>query len=408
MKKLILRFWKASEIPTGVKMITNVTAIRWIGWGFAENLIPIFLFSFVGNYTDSGILKSIYEIAMILSLPLIGIMADRIKPTKLILIGLLLYVIVGTSYLFAGITGLVIFVIIARLFNGVGYALDSVGRETYFMRHTPTTKIATAFGYFDTIANFWWIVAALVGIILVKYFALHWLLFLIVPTVIISICIVWNFMKKEAPEILPKREEQNKTSNLLKEIINWNWKLKLLTLFNFFTSFAYTAIMFFLPIQVYKESHNFTPVIIMGVVMTIPALFGWFLGGIFDKKGYRTFIYGLIFFAILLISLIFNSNYLWQTVVVFLVGIIFELLSVGNKELITTYANPEHFGRIDGLSRSISNIGAMTGPIIIGVIIDKWGINLAYLNLSLLMAILALVFIIGNKFIKNTQQKIIN
>ena len=161
MKKFVLDFFDKKEIPTGTKILTYVTSIRWIGWGFAENLIPIFIFSFVGSYAQAGLLKSAYEFALIISLPLIGILADRVKATTLILAGLSLYLIVGTSYLFAGITGLAIFIVMARFSNGIAYAFDQVGRETYIRRNNISSKLATIFGYFDSVTNFWWIVAAL-------------------------------------------------------------------------------------------------------------------------------------------------------------------------------------------------------------------------------------------------------
>ena len=155
MQEHFLKLWKSNDIPIGVRVLTFATSIRWIGWGFAESLIPIFLFSFGHSHANAGILKSFYDIAFIIALPLIGVLADRMRGTTLILIGLGLYVFVGTGYLLAGITGLVIFIVIARFFNGIGYAFDSVGRETYFRRHTPKEKLATVFGYFDSFASFW-------------------------------------------------------------------------------------------------------------------------------------------------------------------------------------------------------------------------------------------------------------
>ena len=114
MIKILNKFFKEGDISKGTRILTIATSIRWVGWGVTETLIPIFIFSFVANYAQAGLLKSAYEIALILTLPLAGILADRIKPTTLILVGLSLYVIVGTSYLLAGLTGLVIFVVIAR------------------------------------------------------------------------------------------------------------------------------------------------------------------------------------------------------------------------------------------------------------------------------------------------------
>ena len=43
MIKYFLETFRAKDISTGAKVLTFATAVRWIGWGIAENLIPIFI-----------------------------------------------------------------------------------------------------------------------------------------------------------------------------------------------------------------------------------------------------------------------------------------------------------------------------------------------------------------------------
>ncbi|MFA6524088.1 MAG: MFS transporter [Candidatus Paceibacterota bacterium] len=400
MVRLFLNFFKEKDISIGTRVLTYATSVRWIGWGFAETLISVFIFSFATSYAQAGLLKSMYEIALIIMLPLAGIFADRIKPTTIILIGLSLYVIVGTSYLFAGLTGLAIFIVIARLFNGFGAALDSVGRETYFRRNNLPSKLATVFGYFDTVANFWWIVAALFGIILVKFVSIHWLLFLIVPTVIISIFIVWKWGRKNdsAPVVADGQKANYK--DLIREFKSWNLQLKLITGFNFFIAFTGSIISFFLPIQMFTEGSGYTPIILLGVIVTIPVLFGWVLGKLFDKKGMRVFVYGLIAYGVLLLFLGNTHIYGWQILLAFLIGIIQEFIHVGKMELTSFYANSEHFGRVDGFMQSIINIGIMTGPLVAGILIDVYDTRVVYFGLAFLMLMLAFTFAVGGRMMR--------
>jgi MFS family permease len=392
MKRLIDRFFNTNDIPVGSRLITTITAIRWAGWGFAETLIPILIYSLTSTFAQAGLLRSTYDIGLILTLPIIGVIADKVKATTIILVGLVLYLFVGTSYLLAGTAGLVIFIVIARSLNGVSYALDSVGRETYFRRHTPVEKIATVFGYFDTVANFWWMITALTGIILIKYFSIPWLLFLIVPTSLISFIILWRFKRREDVDIVTIPLFAKEKRKVFQDFKEWNWTLKSLIVFNFFIASASTVIAFFLPIEVYKEGGDLSLVVIMGVVATVPTLFGWILGKWFDIKGSKVFSYGLLGFAVLLFSLVFFHGYIWQLLVSFLVGVILELLSVGSSELVTAHANPEHFGRIGGVIRSISNIGSIVGPLAVGVLMDSYGINSGYLVLAIIMFLLAISF----------------
>jgi MFS family permease len=403
MRKYILNFWNTEEIPHEAKVLTAVTSIRWIGWGFAESLIPVLLYSFGHTYAQAGLLRSAYDIAFIVSLPLVGVFADRIRATTLILTGLFLYLFCGLAYFLAGITGVVVFIVLARGINGVAYALDAVGRDTCIRRHTTASKLATVFGYLNTVANFWWIAASLFGILLVKYFSITSLLFLITPTALISIGILMKFRKKKNEKIgIPERAKVP-LSSFFKEMKLWNIRLKSLLLFNFFISFTGAIIIFFLPIQAYIKGEGFSFIILMGIVMTLPTLFDWQLGKLFDGKGVKIFTQSLFLFSALIFSLVFFSQYAWQLVVLFVVNLIIQLLSLGANEMVTVHAEPEHFGRVDGIMQSISDIGSMLGPITIGIIMDAYSVQLAYSILGTIILALAIIFYTMNKrgFMKN-------
>jgi MFS family permease len=157
------------EVPKGIKLVTWATSLRWFGWGFVETLVPIFLFSFNHNYADTGILRSIYGIVFILILPFVAWLANRVSSKYLLIAALLMYPFISLSYFFAGGFGLVALIVLARALNGAAYALDSVGRDTYIRSHTNDTNIARSFGYFDTLTNFWWLIAVAISIVLVKW-----------------------------------------------------------------------------------------------------------------------------------------------------------------------------------------------------------------------------------------------
>ncbi|MFZ3015899.1 MAG: MFS transporter, partial [Minisyncoccia bacterium] len=180
----------------------------------------------------------------------------------------------------------------------------------------------------------------------------------------------------------------------------WNLQLKLITGFNFFIAFTGSIISFFLPIQMYKEGSGYTPIIILGVIVTIPVLFGWFLGKLFDKKGMRVFVYGLIAYAGLLVFLGNTHIYGWQILLAFLIGIIQEFIHVGKMELTSFYANSEHFGRVDGFMQSIINIGIMTGPLVAGILIDIYDTRIVYFGLAFLMLMLAFTFVVGGRMMR--------
>lgn len=377
-------------IPRGVQIVTFVTSVRWFGWGFAEALIPVLLFSFGNSFAEAGLLKASIDITFILALPFIGMFADKIRATTLILIGAFLYLFVGLGYFLSGVTGMVIFLVLARLINGVSWGLDVVGRETYIRRHVEKSSVATAFGYFDTVANFWWVVSAVMGIFLVKYFSITMLLFLITPFSFISLLILTKFRKKE--EKVHALRKRGFEVNFLREIKEWNLMLKSLLGFNFLISFTGAVIIFFLPIETYKEGGSLTLVILMGIAYILPSLTGWSLGRFFDKRGYRTLGVGLVALALLLLSLAFFTSFFWRIALMLVISMTLELISVGSNELITVAAKPEHFGRVDGVMKSVSTVGEMVGPVVVGFLIDFTSAGSAYISLSAIIFSLAVIF----------------
>lgn len=343
---------------------------------------------------EAGLLRSVYDIVFILALPVVGMAADRFRATSLILIGLALYPLIGISYFLAGITGVAFFIVFARGMNGLTYAFNAVGRETYFRRHDSSKTLATIFDYSDSISNFWWVAAALAGMVLIKYFSIPVLLLMIAPTSIIAFLLVWFFRKNEEP--IEKSDVQGKLRRAYREawyeMGRWNWQLKGVAMFNFFIAFSSAVVAFFLPIQAYNEGVGYSKTILIGIMFALPYLLGWLLGKWFDVKGLKTFFYGLAGFTFLFASLAFIDAYWWKVVVAFCVGIVIELLSVGSNELITVYSQPEHFGRVSGVMRSIYDVGSLVGPLIIGILIDAQGMRVSFLILTCLMGALALVF----------------
>ncbi len=387
-------FFKQKDIPQGVRVLTYATSVRWIGWGFAESLLPVFLFSFAHTYAATGLLGSVYDIAFILALPVVGMAADRFLGSSLILIGLVLYLLVGSAYFLAGVTGLAIFVVVARFTNGISYALDSLGRETYVRRHTPKERIATVFGYFDTVADFWWIIAAVAGIFLIRFFSIHSLLLMIVPTSMIAFWMVWRFRKTEQHPLAKtdRRSLRNAYKDVVGEMRVWGKDLQVVAMFNFFIAFAGSAVGFFLPIESFVQNGNLNQAMMIGILLTLPALFGWILGKWFDRRGIALFSHGLLAFGILLGLVALFDAAIVKLAVAFGAGIILELLSVGSNELITVHANPQHFGRVGGVMRTIADVGGMAGPLVVGILFDWQGARVAFFLLALLLLILAAVF----------------
>ncbi len=391
---------KKEKIPKGIRLITLSTAVRWFGWGLTELFIPVFILLFSTSLLEAGLLVSIYEVFFLLSIPLAGFLADRIKIKSLLLTALIIYIFIGLGYFIAGITTAVVFLIISRALNGISYSLDEVGRETYMMRHSPKKRVSRIFGHFDFITNLWWVIAVLMGLILVNYLPLHWLFFIIVPTSIISFFIILQLKEN------PKKQTREKFSlksiylKMFNEIRNFNKGLRLIAVFSFFLGILDSVIYFFVPISAYLGGESITNSAILLLAYSVPSLFGKFLGKIADKRKEKIYPWSIFCFIVVLLSLIYFDNYFIILLTMFFASAIFELISLVNFGLIARLSDRAHLGEIDGSLNGIATIGAIIGPILFGFLSNSLTIGKSYFIIIFLSLVMLTIIIRGKKYLK--------
>lgn len=369
----------STSLPKGIRILAQARAIRWIGWGLGEALVPIFLLKFSATYLETGILSSTMEIMSLISLPLIGALADSIAAKRLILVSLLLYPLVGASYFLAGTFGIAIFVVIARALNGVTWELENVGVETYYRRTSHSDTIGTSFGYLDTLSTSGWIAAALVGMFLIRSVPLHYLLLAIAPFSMVAFLIVVRLPVDLSDRFPIKRSHflpWAPFQRLLREWKSWDsrlWKLGLLTLF---ASLINGLVTFFLPIDTFLHGGNFQMVVLVGILGMAPSLFGYKLGLLADRGNKRMIVvFSLLAVAIFCSALAIFSHDWLRLVTAFTLGIILELLVVIKSSLITTLGPQSTFGIRGSAFETIVTVGDLLTPILLGFAVDVIGFS---------------------------------
>lgn len=404
MEKIRLFFFP--EVPKGIKLVTWATSLRWFGWGFVETLVPIYLFSFNHNYADTGILRSIYGIVFILILPFVAWLANRISSKYLLIAGLLMYPFISLSYFFAGGFGLVALIIIARALNGVAYALDSVGRDTYIRSHTTENNIASSFGYFDTLTNFWWLVAVAISLVLIKWVAIKYLFLAILPTALLALFFVTkistdkkSFNKKEnsLPFLSSYRE-------FLQTIFQWNGRLLYITILLFVVDSIWIVISFFVPIYAYASGDSLVRVILLTGFVTLPSLLALPLGVFADKKWKSTIPTSFIAMSGLLLLLTMTTHFYTQLALVFIVGVLLQLVMLIANAEATQYVIPEKMGSLSAGLQGASELAEIMAPIVLGI-----GIEVLTFNITIrVFAVVVLLIMMAPVFIKSFQIRTMN
>jgi MFS family permease len=388
-----------ASMPNGVRLFAWVRAIRWFGWGFGESLLPIFILSFSHTFAEAGLFSSTVEIVSLMSLPIIGIWADKVPAKRLVLWSLILYPLVGLGYLLAGIFGLAVFIVLARAVNGFTWELENVGVATYYRRVIDRRNIAASFGYLDTWTNLAWIAAAIIGMFLISFMPIYYLLFAIAPFSFIA-----YFIALKAPKDSMISHSEIYQSSIysygksLKAWRTWTANFWLLGLIIFFSSIINAFISFFIPITAYLAGANLPMVVLLGIFGALPALFGYMLGLVADRRNrYVLIALSLFCAAIIAVWLAAIHTYWLKLTAVFLLGIILELLFVVQSSLITTLGPAHTYGKRGSAFESISTLGDLVAPLILGVALDVLGFSNIAFAIGAVAIVLATFFLLKRR-----------
>lgn len=391
--------------PLGVRLIAWATGTRWIGWGFVEPILPLFLFSFGESFANAGLLKASYDIAYLLFLPIAGILVDKIPAKKVIILGLLAYPLVGLSYSLAAFFGVAGFIILARFLNGFAFSFDSVGRATYYMRAVKNQHVSAAFGHFDTISSFVYIGAMLLGLLIVPHVEFKWLALLIIPFSIIAILMLlfWLPKQKSTKAIHPYHHKLSRDflKSIKNELKEWNAGLRIVGVFVFFLGFIKSIVRFVLPIFAFTQGASITQVIFMAVLLSVPTLFGDPIGRVADRYRLGSIVFGLCMATLFFFALSIEQSYIFILVTILGIGLVNEMVGLSGKGITSRLSRPSHYGKTNSVMEAIRDFGALSGPIIIGLLIDLISASLAFVTIGILGLLLAGLILLTKKHLDN-------
>jgi MFS family permease len=349
-------------------------------------LIPVLLLSFSSSYAEAGFFKSIYDIVFLLALPIVSILADRIPARKILLFSLIFYPFVGLSYFAAGAVGLSLFIVLARLINGMTWCCDDIGSNTYLMRYASRFHISETFGYFTALPNFLWIIAALGSLLLIPHVPIHYLFLGIVVTSIVAFVLVYKLPSDVVdPKSALEKEKKRFVVFIetLKGIKEWKPIVWILATITFLTASINVLGAFFLPLYAYGADENITRVVIVSVIFAIPSACALWIGRRVDRvDNKKATVFSFLIMGLILLVAGFVSGYTMQMITIFVLGIILVVIDLAIQSMATKVTEQTHYGRINGIIGGANNIATIIAPIAIGFITDIGGSQSAYFTLG--------------------------
>jgi predicted MFS family arabinose efflux permease len=358
-----------------VGVISLATGIRWIGWGMAEPLIPVFLFSLLGGYGRSAVVDGVGQLVFILILPIAGMLADKVPLRQFLIVGLVLFCFDGL-WSVASATKIVALAVLANAIDGVAVASDVVGRATYIRRHAEEGTIARTMGVQNGLINLGFIIGALISIVAVRFVSLSWIFLGIVPTNCVALYLVYRIEDDHAPILTDDGAQGRKTfqfSGLWGETLLGDGGLGFLGCVVLFLNALAGVTTILLPIYAYRHGSSLEGVIVLGIMAVIPEMFGSFLGRFADHYHERLLAGGLLGIAACLgiLAIIGYSRLLF--VVVLLLRAVVVVVALVIEKSATRRTDPNRYGRISAALEGLKDVGKFGGAVVLGFGIDHFG-----------------------------------
>ena len=372
------------EIPRSIKLVTWVRAIRWFGWGFGETLLPIFIVTFSASLTEAGFVSSMCDIVFLLTLPLVSLLADSMPSRTLLAAGLIISCLVGVSFSMAAATKLLLFVLLARAINGISFCLDTVATDTYLRRTASRDRIASAFGYLGSVSNLVWLVAAMLGVVLVRFVSIGQLLFLIAPFSLLALVPLLGVQKDVPP--LPRspsiRAFLGSYARFRIKLAAMDRQLWQIAFFMFIFELASITALFFIPINAYRTGASLSAIAFLVVLSSMPSLVEFWLAKTFiagsGKKRRRSLYVAMSLLPVLFAVIGAVETFSAQIVVALGIEVASVLGSLSLQSYATDVSRYEQFGQISGVLEGAITLGGFLAPITIGVLSDSIGFRDTY------------------------------
>lgn len=384
---------RVKNIPYGVELVALTRTIRWIGWGFGEALLPIFFLQFSSSITEAGILQSVVQVVFLIIFPLVGLLADTFSSKALLVAAALLYPFVGLSFYLAGVTSLVLFVVLARIINGFGYTLDIIGTDAYLRRCGDSAAPAATFGFVDTLSNFGWLLAVVASFFLVSYVPVYVLLAMLVPMSLLSLVPLWRLKSVRPPHRELVGPLRHPYRSILSEIAGWHTELRRLAFVAFLVQFIYVLATFFLPIAAYEGGASLQQIVFMTVVFSLPYVFSLWCARFVDRSDRRrVFAFAMLTVPAFCLLIAVYPAYFVEVIAAFFLECAVIFLNLVLQSYITTAAPREHYGRVSSVMEAVGTLGSMIAPVAIGLIIDTVGFASLFMLCAVTLGLITLYF----------------
>lgn len=359
--------------------------ISMLGFGIVVPLLPIYADQLGATPIEIGLINGGFGIAVLVFLPVVGRLSDRIGRKVFLCSGLAVLIIASLGFIWAQNP---LQLILVRCFQGLGASMHLPVAQAYLGDITPEGQEGRWMGRFNGVLFSAVGLGPLIGGLLTDLFSAS-TTFLVMAALCAVGLIATITLLPEVPKKTAKEKESTVFTSLKKSS-----KLKGAFAFQMANGFVMACMMTFLPL--FANQNLGLSVSLIGLLIasqTPMALLQSYTGTLADKYSRRILVTAGGTVAIIFIVLLPMANSFWPLLAMYVLiaaGIAFAIPSVA------AYVVEE--GRTLGMGTSMAmlmmamQIGTGVGPIMLGGIVEFAGIKSAFYSAAGILLIGLAVF----------------
>lgn len=342
-----------------------------------------------------GLLIGVYDFAELFAKPFAGFVADRRGMKLTLLVGLVVFILGSLLFLFVSPKLL----LLIRFIQGLGAAALSTVSITLVARYFPEGR-GKAFGIYNAIKGAGYVVSPALGGFIAHGYGFS-MIFIVSAGVGVLALLLSLFLPGERAEGEGLKDDDDDIS--LRQFFLIFKDPRLLPVYAVIVVNMFMVGILFGFLPVYLHSIGYTP-IQSGTVVSVATLTYLLVqplaGYLADRIEIRITVFGgLLLAALAIIAITFTSGAALVGVVV-MAGVGIGTVWTNSDALVSNLAGKNQLGASIGAAQSFKEFGDMTGPLLIGLLTQAYGVRVGFVSCGGLALLFLLLLVSRFKSLK--------
>jgi MFS family permease len=387
-------------LPLGVKLIAFVLFLRTFGWGFVDPFFSIFMNEFTQSYAGVGSLVSIMNLtSLVAMLPLLRL-ADKMKDSIIMRDAEVLYIFCIIFYLSAALTQNLTLLVVALILNGIALPFIVVGAETYIRKYASRESQTKSFAFYTALNYLGWTLGMLIGAFTIQYYGFKFMFLFVLPSAIAGLLMLKHIRERGLRSMIGGLKKYlhngHDFSIIIEDIRKLNSRTFFFLVLSFFDGIIVMFTYVFIPLFALSIDLGLKEVALLMALMHLPLSLSFVISELTDgAKRMNVIAIGLFIGGISFILLSVLVTQLWVAILAALTMLSLAIIRPAYNGMITRLTPRRYLGEVTSLNNVSLRLGYVVGPVLSGLIADRYSIQVAFLVIAIFafnLAILALFF----------------